>query len=167
MKHFMLLFLIAISIASCSKQAVKEEKPKSKITVTKNDSPWVSEGVSAHYNVDEDIVHVISGKGTETFTISFKKKNIPLDGIVKDFSAVVQSAPFYGSAAISERYLLETDKPNKLKLLLFEDPEQRIACDFVLYLKRVDQPNTAEESIVFKGRFDVRYDFFSLKDFKD
>ncbi|MBZ4191323.1 hypothetical protein [Niabella beijingensis] len=161
MKLPSLLVLSIFLLTSCSKPATLPEKPKSTITVKKNDMAWVSEGVAANYNVDEDRVHVMSGRDNETFMISFKKGGIPIDGFIRDFSASVFIAPFKGSAAISESYRLDSTKPNKLKLLLFENPEKRIACDFVLYFKK--EGPASEETNVFQGRFDVRYDIFSLK----
>ncbi|WEK17545.1 MAG: hypothetical protein P0Y49_12140 [Candidatus Pedobacter colombiensis] len=163
MKYFILLALCVCLLTNCSKQTSPPAKPVSKITVNKNDIAWESEGVYASYNVDEDIVHVMSGKDNESFEISFKKGNIPITGIMKDFSSGVLITPFKASAAISDSYSLDTTKPNKLKILIIDNPEKRIAGDFLLYLKRNEQHTAKEEINVFQGRFDVRYEPFSLK----
>lgn len=165
MKYFTLLILCVFLLSNCSKKSpsIPQEKPLSKINVKKNDTTWVSEGIYSSYNVDEDLVHVLSGRDKESFEISFKKGSIPFDGIMKDFSARVVVSPFKGSAAIADSYTLDTTKPNKLKILIIENPEKRIAADFVLHLKKDGQPRDPEESNVFQGRFDVRYEPFSLK----
>lgn len=165
MRYFVLLSLSIFLLSGCSKKSSPPvpEQPSSKISVKKNDMLWMSEGVYSSYNVDEDVVHVMSGKDNESLQISFKKGSIPFDGSVKDFSAGVSIAPFKGSATISDRYALDITKANKLKILIIENPEKRIVADFVLYLKRTGQPAGPEEVNVFKGRFDVRYEPFSLK----
>lgn len=166
MKNLTLLVLIVFLLSNCSKKTSTPtpEKPSSKITVKKNDIPWVSEGVYSSYNVDEDLVYVMSGQENESFQISFKKGSIPFDGIMKDFSAGITIAPFKGSATISDSYSLDTTKPNKLKILIIENREKRIAADFVLYLKRNGQDTGSEKINVFQGRFDVRYEPFSLSE---
>jgi len=165
MKYFILLALSMFLLSNCSKKSSvpTPEKPSSKISVKKNDVTWVSEGVYSRYNSDEDLVHVLSGKDNESFQISFKKGSIPFDGIMKDFSAGVSIAPYKGSAVISDSYSLDTTKPNKLQILIIENPEKRIAADFVLYLKKNGQSTSSEQINVFQGRFDVRYEPFSLK----
>ena len=165
MKYFTLLFLSLFLLFGCSKKASAPipEKPSSKITVKKNDTTWVSEGIYSSYNVDDDLIYVMSGKDNESFQISFKKGSIPFDGVMKDFSADVTIAPFKGSATISDSYSLDKTKPNKLKILIIENPEKRVAADFILHLKRNGQPANPEEINVFQGRFDVRYEPFSLK----
>ncbi|TCC97101.1 hypothetical protein [Pedobacter hiemivivus] len=162
MKYFILLALGTFLLTSCSKQAAPPMKQESKITVKKNDTAWESEGVYASYNVDDDLVHVMSGKDNESFTISFKKGSIPVNGIMKDFSSGVTIAPYKASAVISDSYMLDTTKANQLKILIIDNPEKRVAGDFTLYLKRNKQ-NSSQEINVFKGRFDVRYEPFSLK----
>lgn len=163
MKYYILIALSAFLLTNCSKQASPPTKPESKITVKKNDTAWESEGVYASYNVDDDIVHVMSGKDNESFIISFKKGSIPVNGIMKDFSSGVTIAPFKTSATISDSYTLDTTKANKLKILIIDNPEKRIAGDFLLHLKRNKQNTGAEEINVFQGRFDIRYEPFSLK----
>lgn len=166
MKYFIVLVLSAFLLSSCSKKtslSLPPEKPLSKIAVKKNNVTWVSEGVYSSYNVDDDLIHVMSGKDKESFQISFKKGSIPTDGVMKDFSANIVITPYIGSAVIADSYSLDETKPNQLKILIIENPEKRIAADFVLYLKKNKQPEGSEEINVFQGRFDVRYEPFSLK----
>lgn len=164
MKYFIPLALSAILLTNCSKQvSPPPTKPESKITVNKNDTSWISEGVYASYNVDDDMIHVMSGKDNESFEISFKKGTIPITGIMKDFSSGVTIAPFKASATISDSYFLDTTKANKLKILIIDNPEKRIAGDFLLHLKRKKEGTGPEEINVFQGRFDVRYEPFTLK----
>lgn len=165
MKQFILLaFASTLLLTNCSKKlAPSPEKPESKITVKKNNTDWQNDGVYSSYNSDEDIIHVFTGKDNETFEISFKKGAIPADGIMKAFSADVIATPVKGSATISDSYHLDTTKPNKLKILIIENPEKRIVADFTLHLKRNEKYSSTEEINVFQGRFDVRYEPFTLK----
>lgn len=157
MKTIPLLILSAFLWTGCSKPAAQTEVPKSTISVKKNNTAWEHEGVVANYNVNEDMIHVMTGKDNETFIISFKKSSIPFDGIIKDYSTRVLVAPFKGSAAISAAYLLDSTKSNKLKLLVIDNPEKRVACDFVLHFKKEDRYPGPEETAIFQGRFDVRF----------
>lgn len=157
MKFISVLILTALMWIGCSKPIVQPEVPKSKITVKKDSIAWEHEGVVANYNAQDDMFHVMTGKDNETFIISFKKSSIPFDGVIKDYSTSVMVAPFKGSAAISAIYLLDTTKLNKLRLLVIDNPEKRVACDFVLHLKKDSQNTDPEEAHVFQGRFDVRY----------
>ncbi|MDQ0108971.1 hypothetical protein J2T02_004112 [Chitinophaga terrae (ex Kim and Jung 2007)] len=163
MKFVSVLIVSVFLMTACSKPAVRPEPIKSTLTIQKNDSTWAHEGVVANYNVDEDIVHVTTGKDNETLIISLKKGSIPFDGNVKDYSASVLVAPFKGSAAISAGYLLDSTKANKLRLLVIDNPEKRVACDFVLHFKKDDRYPNGEDTLMFKGRFDVRYKEFSLR----
>jgi hypothetical protein len=165
MKQFIFLAVAAsLLLTNCSKKLTPvPEKPESKITVKKNSINWQNDGIYASYNSDEDIIYVVTEKDNERFAISFKKGAIPVDGIMKDFSADVLASPFKGSAAISDSYQLDTSKPNKLKILIIENPEKRIVADFTLHLKRNEKYSTTEEINVFQGRFDIRYEPFTLK----
>lgn len=164
MKYFMLAGFCTFLLISCYKKAsIPSVNTASKISVTKDNTVWESDGVYSSYNIDKDIIYVVSGKDNESFTISFKKGSIPTDGVMKNFLAGVLVAPFKGSAAIADIYYLDTTKPNKLKIIAIENAKRRIAGDFLLYLKRDKQDTMIDETNIFQGRFDVHYDSFSLK----
>lgn len=163
MKLISVFILSALLFAGCSKHTTQPQQRASTISVKKDSIAWDHEGVLASYNETDDMIHVMTAKDNETFIISFKKGSIPVDGIIKDYGASVLIAPAKGSAAISAAYRLDSTKSNKLRLLILETLENRVACDFVLYLKKEDQYPDGVATHIFQGRFDVRFNSFSLE----
>jgi len=143
--------------SSCKKQEQDNAPLVSSIAVKKNGTQWPEITAVGTFNTSDSIISVVASKDTETFTIRFKKP--VLNPRIETFEASSLFAPFSGSAALSDRYTLDSTKSNMLRILLIENIKKRIAGDFYLHLKRDEKYGGKEaETTIYQGRFDVQYE---------
>lgn len=148
----------ALLLITCKKKNAENESRISTIKLEKNGVAWSDTLAVGTHNTGDGMISILGSDGLETFTIQFKKPGASTT--IDQFTAGSLIAPFKASAAIADRYQLDTSKPNKVQILGIDHAKKRIVGDFYLYLKR--SPEFGEGEGIYKGRFDVIYQDFTL-----
>lgn len=156
-------FLIVFLLANCKKQNMDNSSTDSSINVKKNGLQWSQTSAMGTFNTKDSIISIMGAEDNETFTIRFKKPKSASEIKIEGLDTYVQIAPFSGSAAVLDFYRLDTTKSNKIKILIIDNLNKRIAGDFYFYLKRDENYGGEQEKInVYEGRFDIQYEELSL-----
>lgn len=162
MKILMLpLCLLVLLLTNCKTRNSDHKPYVSSIKVEKNGRRWTETAAAGSFNTRDSIISVIGNEGNETFTIRFKKpaSNSKVEKL--EVYSILSTSRF--SAAIADRYQLDSTKINKLQIRIIENLEKRIVGDFYLHLQRSKEYGTGVgETYIYKGRFDVKCEEISI-----
>lgn len=163
MKLMLLAAAVLITTGiSCSKKihSHSREDTSSTFSTKKNGTNWKVHAVSATYNVQDSMMHIMAlGDNNERFTISFFK-NPACKGKSRQFYAGTITPACEYCAGIAQQYSLDPLQQHSFRITGFDNANRRILGKFSVHLKKdsLYQGSFTQDAALYEGVFSVRYD---------